>query len=514
MSPRSNWFRPRRTSAPACAPATGQAGGAAPKRRRRDRVVRLMAFVAACAVVTWVLRDWFAPARQWARQLREGTNDEREEAAVQLGRLPVHDASLVLPALTAALGDENERVVINALSSLGKAAAATGNDPASARAALAALVATLKDRREAVRAAVVSALPPPAMDPLFAESATPCADALVAALSDPSEEVRAAAARKAYRDPSRTDTPDPRQLLGPLMKALESDPSPLVRREAALSLGQFRSECDLITVALLHALETGEPAVRDACESALGGLRGNRDPGEERRSAAMVPELIKVLGSHERAARCQAAMVLGELGPSAQDSTSALLALLQEPVDPKVTSERRPDFTEPGTVAARVLGEIAPKTPRAKEVATALTSVLRGDAFEKRREAAAESLSEFSPELAGEAVPLLIAVANEKQGKTWDLFLRSACRALGRLAPGSPSADKAVVALSKALDTRDPDTRAIAAHSLGEFGSQAKSALTRLRALEKDEMPWVENKVVKQWIQDSAKEAIRRIEAP
>ena len=179
-----------------------------------------------------------------------------------------------------------------------------------------------------------------------------------------------------------------------------------------------------------------------------------------------------------------------------------------------MTSERRPDFTDPGTVAARVLGEIAPQTPRAKEVATALTTVLRSDAFESRREAAASSLSEFSPEQAGEAVPLLIAVANEKQGKAWDLFLRTLCRALGRLAPGTPSADKAVAALSTALDTRDPDTRAIAAHSLGEFGSQARSALTRLRALEEDEMPWVQDKVVKQWIQDSAKEAIRRIEAP
>ena len=320
MSPRSSWFRPRQTSPPAGAPAIGQADGVAPKRRRRDRVVTLMALVAACAVLTWVLRDWFAPARQWARQLHEGTDDEREEAAVQLARLPVRDASLVLPALTAALGDENEHVVNNAVYSLGKAASAasTGNVPASARAALAALVATLKDRRPAVRAAVVSALPPPEWDPIFAESATPCADALVAALSDPADEVRAASARKAYKDPSRRDPPDPRQLLGPLMKALESDPSPTVRREAALSLGSFQSEPDRITIALLHALETGEPVVRDACESALGGLRGHRNPGEKRRTAAIVPVLIKALRSHERAARCQAAMVLGELGPSAR----------------------------------------------------------------------------------------------------------------------------------------------------------------------------------------------------
>jgi HEAT repeat protein len=475
-----------------------------------------MALVAACAVLTWVLRDWFAPARHWARQLREGTADEREEAAVQLGRLPVRDASLVLPALTAALGDEDERVVIKAVNSLGEAAsaAATGNDPTSARAALEALVDTLKDRRPNVRAAVVRALPAPQLDRLFSESGTTCADALVAALSDPSDEVRAAAARKAYRNPSRMNPPDPRQLLGPLMKALESDPSPAVRREAALSLGQFRSECDKITVALLHALETGEPVVRDGCESGLADLRGHRTPGEEPRTTAILPELIKALRSPQRAARCEAAMVLGELGPSAQESTSALLDQLQEPVDPKVASERRPDFTDPGSVAARVLGEVAPKTPRAKEVATALTAVLRSDAFASRREEAAASLSHFSPEVAREAVPLLIAAANENHGKARDLFLRSVCRALGRLAPGSPSADKAVAALTTALDTRDPDTRAIAAHALGEFGSQAKSALPHLRALEKDEMPWVQDKVVKQWLQDSAKEADRRIEAP
>ncbi len=322
-----------------------------------------MVLVAACAVLTWVLRDAFSPARQWARQLRQGTDDERKEAAVKLGQLPVGDASLVLPALTAALGDANEHVVINAVYSLGKAAspASMRNDPTSARAVLAALLTRLKDRRPAVRAAVVSALPPPQRDPLYAESTTLCANALVAALGDSSEEVRMAAAGKVYRDPSPSDPPDPRQLLGSLMKALESDPSPMVRREAALSLGQFRSERDPITVTLLHALETGEPQVRDACESALAGLRGNRNPGEERRTAAILPELIKALHSTERAVRCQAAMVLGELGPSAQDSTSALLGLLQEPVDPKMTSERRPDLADPGTVAARVLGEVAPR---------------------------------------------------------------------------------------------------------------------------------------------------------
>src|SRR5438309_187665 len=189
MRRRSNGFRPRRTSPPAGAPTSGQAGGAAPKRRRKDRVVSMMVLVAACAVLTWALRDWIAPARHWVRQLREGTDDEREEAAVKLGRLPVRDASLVLPALTAALGDENEHVVINTVYALGDAASAafTGKDPASARSALAALVATLKDRRPAVRAAVARALSAATeRDPLDAESATTCADALVAALSDPS----------------------------------------------------------------------------------------------------------------------------------------------------------------------------------------------------------------------------------------------------------------------------------------------------------------------------------------
>ncbi len=142
-----------------------------------------------------------------------------------------------------------------------------------------------------------------------------------------------------------------------------------------------------------------------------------------------------------------------------------------------------------------------------------MTSVLRSEVFASRLAAAAGSLSDFSPEVAGDAVPLLLAVANENQGKGGDL-LRSVCRALGRLAPGAPSADKAVAALLTALDSIDADTRVAAAHALGEFGTQAKSALTRLRALEKDEMPWVRNRVVKQWVQDTARETVRRIEAP
>ena len=57
--------------------------------------------------------------------------------------------------------------------------------------------------------------------------------------------------------------------------------------------------------------------------------------------------------------------------------------------------------------------------------------------------------------------------------------------AIGRAAPGTPSADKAVAALAAALDSSWMYTRAEAASALARFGHQARRALPRLRALAK-----------------------------
>ena len=66
--------------------------------------------------------------------------------------------------------------------------------------------------------------------------------------------------------------------------------------------------------------------------------------------------------------------------------------------------------------------------------------------------------------------------------------------------------DDVLPALTAALDSNWLDARYSAAEALGGFGARAKSALPRLRALEKaDQWPWV---------QKAAGSAALRIEEP
>ena len=59
------------------------------------------------------------------------------------------------------------------------------------------------------------------------------------------------------------------------------------------------------------------------------------------------------------------------------------------------------------------------------------------------------------------------------------------CLVIGQAAPGTPWADKAVEALSAALDSGWEFTRSEAVTALARFGPRARSALPRLRALAK-----------------------------
>lgn len=258
---------------------------------------------------------------------------------------------------------------------------------------------------------------------------------------------------------------------------------------------EFRSEHDQATVALLRALGKDEPGVREACDSALRHLKDRRDAGEERRSAAILRPLIEALTSHERLVRYHAAGILGEIGAAAHASVPALVAMLRDASDPT-----RPD---PVCQAAQALGEIAPATPQAAEAAAALISFFRGTTLDVRRAQAAGALARFGPELTAPILPILLDVLKETMGKDGPPA-PAVCAAIGGAAPGAPSADKAVEALSAALDSRWVFTRSEAATALARFGPQARSALPRLRALEKtDREPAVRN---------AASSALSRIE--
>jgi HEAT repeat protein len=445
-----------------------------PARSRRVGVRTLMALVATCAAMFWAARivfDTAAPVNRLAREVVDGAPDERLEAAQTLGGVSAGEAAVAVPALAAALQDDDERVVDAAARSLGQigVTAARGDG----RAAVRALAVALTDSRPGVRVAAAVALG------TAAAASAPEVDALAVALGDRSVEVRSAAARALGAVGSSHTLFPPEALIA----ALEADPSDDVRAEAAAALGQFLTGRDAATLALLRALGADVPRVRAACDSALARLRSFRSFAKEGRTAAIVPALIEALANRERRVRYHAAAALGEIGPEAEAAVPALVAMLSEPIDPEMDATRDdPPYWDLGGEAARALGGVAPGTPAAAQVIAALTEVIRRPGLARRRATAAEALARFGPEQLGHAVPMLLGVLRETVGEIGPPA-PSVCEALGRAAPGTLQADEAVAAMTAALDSKWEYTRSSAARALAGFGRRAAGALPRLRAL-------------------------------
>jgi HEAT repeat protein len=76
--------------------------------------------------------------------------------------------------------------------------------------------------------------------------------------------------------------------------------------------------------------------------------------------------------------------------------------------------------------------------------------------------------------------------------------------ALGSIAPSSPAAPDAAVALIRVLDAQDYPTRMAAVEALGHFGRGGAAAIPKLQALQKHS---------KQLIRDAATKTLAAIEA-
>jgi HEAT repeat protein len=540
------WSALRQTSTPMGAAGTEpfrDGGGNRNWSVRMRALIVLAAICGAALLAARVVRDHLAPVNQWVRQIRDGTVEQRVEAADELGRLRPIEITAAVPALARALGDEDERVAVVAAGSLGKAGHADGRreDSRAARhMAVTALLAALTDPRPGVRKAAAEALGAGlGIGSLGSQTTAAFTDAMATALRDQSEDVRwaaassfvggattsappealmaalerdssdrvrAAAARSLggfpsgdvalaaalQRDPADSVRAEAARALvkfpsrqAALVAALERDPSESVQAEAAQSLEQLTSGDDQTTLALLRALGTAKPAVRKVCDMSLWRLYRFRDAKGKRRSAAIVPALIEALTSRERQVRCHAAAILGDLGPEARASVPALIGVLTEAFDPE-SDKSVPELGDPACYAAAALGAIAPSTPQAKDAVKALISVIRNEKIDLRREMAAETVARFGAELTAPDVPVLLDLLKETAGKNGPPA-PAVCIAIGLVAPATPWADKAVEALSAALDSSWANTRMRAAEALADFGSRARSALPRLRALEKTE---------------------------
>jgi HEAT repeat protein len=486
------------TQAPGPNPA--REGGA--WRGRRIALLPVIVLVAACGVWLWaqVVRESLTPVNEWLRALRHGSADQRQEAAGMLGSLTAQEVSTALPALIAALRDDDEHVVLTVVRSLGLAggAALKGGDRASADAAVQALVAALKKPGPALRTAAAEALADVAgSGPLDFNAATSLAAELTRALNDPVAEVRSAVVIALGAVGSRNLIPPP----GALIATLDGDPFPRVREMAAQSIGRFQTGRDQATLALFRGLETGQTGVRKSCDSALSDARFAKG---ERRTAQIAPELTRALNSRERTVRSHAATVLGEIGPGASVAIPALLGLLVEPEDPeRGRSSTDRSGWDPACEAARALSEVAQGSPRAAEVVAALTAVIRGPGPGLRRAMAADALARFAPKQLESALPVLVEVLNETVGNIGPPA-PAVCATLGRVAPGTPQAGAAVAALTAALHSGSEYSRSEAAKALARFGCGAESALPRLRALAESDRVQI--------VRDNASEAVARLE--
>ncbi len=243
-----------------------------------------------------------------------------------------------------------------------------------------------------------------------------------------------------------------------LVEALK-DERWLVRKGAAMALGELRREATGCAPALLQALKDERSEVRAAAAEALGQIDA---PADE-----VVPALVRALQDEERSVRFQAGKALALLGRPEEGVPVLILDLEHE----EAYLRRR---------AASALGEIG---PAAEAAVPSLEKALKDD-NEHVRQAAAVALGRIGP-AAKEAVPALEEALKDKDE---EISVRSAAgAALAKL--GFP--DRVVPVLIAALEEESPHLREYAATTLSEIGPPAKAAVPALKEALEDKAWYV-----------------------
>jgi HEAT repeat protein len=465
----------------------------APKRSRRLQtgVRSLIALVACCAAVLWawrylaensdpVRRENRSIQERAIRALRSGGPAERLAAIVQLERVGFEDSLISIPPLIRALEDPEAPVRVEsakALAFIGPELAKSPSGGGAIRDAATALIRCLKDPEPGVRSAATDSLGK-ITTPRLAAGATPpidrgsVRDELIAMLGDRDAGVRLAAIESVA---SRFSESGASEALAAALK----DDSAKNRGAVIHGLLTVRKGLDpWVPILLRLAEQDPDPSVREQCLYTLS--RALMPPPAI--TAAAVPALSASLKSADVKVRDRAAFLLGTFKADAVAAVPELLRVLNQPLAPSVKAVPGPIDLDPGCVAALALGRIAPGSVEAKPVIAALTEVARSGPV-IRRGWAASALGEFGP-LAEEAVPVLIKVIKESTAEPGNET--SAAVALGKIAPDTPSADQAVVALLPVLDSKFQSSRIGAIEALGRFGPRAAAAVPRIRALKDD----------------------------
>jgi len=311
-------------------------------------------------------------------------------------------------------------------------------------------------------------LPVPAVDPKAVF------DALVEAFGDRDAKVRGAVRHALASDGSGAPVDPPKVLSAGL-----EDESPENRRTAIVALTRFRRGLDPWISTLVRIAEHDDDrSLRATCANALNGIKPPAVTSDA------VPALVTGLGNSDAQVRIQVALLLGRLGPDAGAAVPSLLRVLTEPVDPQLARSQSGVMMhddDPANAAALALGRIAPRSKAAREVIVALTEVARCG-HRIRRGDAAFALGDFGP-AAAEAVPVLINMIKDTTPPARNVHNEAlAARALGQIAPETPSADQAVAALVCVLESDTKAPRAEAIEALQQFGQKAAVAIPKIRS--------------------------------
>ena len=355
----------------------------------------------------------------------------------------------MIVAMTEMLGDHDATIRAVAVRSLCEASA---SDPASG---LAPASVALVDDDAGVRAAAVEGLGQlisQAVKNGSGESdVRAAAPKLLAALKDPRADVRNAAIQALIAINTTRICPSAR----PAENGSQSI-HPLIDAGATVA-------------ALTELLGDPDAAVRVSAVKALG----QSEPSAI--SEGVVPHLVSALKNSDSDVRYEVIRVLSRLGSKATAAIPAFIAALNESADTdraKVAAGAPVlgnSVTGPAYVAAEALGKIAPGTSFASKAVAGLTEVVASGP-PGRRPVAANALGQFGSQ-AATAVPALAKMLRETSGadEASDEG-SSAADALGRIAPGTPSAALASTALTEALDSKSAETRGAAAKALKRFG--------------------------------------------
>jgi HEAT repeat protein len=450
----------------------------------------LIVAVACCGVITWAARSvWEGqhPTIAAARGLGSPKPSDRARAARELMATGVGEPGRATPPLIAALGDpeaEVRAVAAEALGAIGGDAARAGSAGDAVGLATAGLIRALKDREPAVRIAAMNALVPIAYGKGSAGGVDVQAVivAIAGTLGDGDDRVRTAALDALALCGSLGPGDPPSALVA----ALE-DRSDSCRAAAFKALASFPCPLDPWLPLLLRSVEHEEPGVRAACWAAFARAR---PPAF---SPAAIPALVAALGSRVWIVRFSAAKALEPYAgdPRAAVAIPSLEKLLSTPIHPDPGEPGMPpgassgNVWDPGQMAAELLAKLAPGTTSAGEVVAALTEEIRyGPPY--RRYAMIDALAAFGAE-AEPAIPALIQVLREDLGSQRGSRFPGgfeAARALGRIAPGTKSADAALAALTEAIQSPS-QARLWAILALPAFGEKAAGAIPQLRAWQK-----------------------------